>query len=61
MSGTKKSIGEVFRVPLLLAAASSIGLLSGLLADGLWDAVSWFGLGLAVATGLWFSLRRGSG
>jgi hypothetical protein len=36
---------RVFKVPLLLAAITTIGLVSALLAEGVWDAVSWFCLG----------------
>jgi hypothetical protein len=44
--------------PMVLGATSAIGLVSALLADGAWDAVSWLALGLPVAMGLWHGLRR---
>ncbi|WP_187775732.1 hypothetical protein [Luteimonas suaedae] len=39
---------RIFAVPALLALVSSIGLVSGLLGDGVWDAVSWVALGTVV-------------
>ena len=47
---------QVFRWPLAVLSAG--GLISALVADGAWDAVSWFGLGLPVAVCAWFGLRR---
>ena len=44
--------------PIALAVLSAGGLISALVADGAWDAVSWFGLGLPVAVCAWFGLRR---
>ncbi len=39
----------VFRVPVILAALSTVGLLAALLGDGVPDALSWLGLGIPVA------------
>ncbi|MBP6778480.1 MAG: hypothetical protein KA151_14650 [Piscinibacter sp.] len=44
--------------PIALAVASSIGLVAALVGDGVWDAVSWFGLGLPVAVSAWYWLPR---
>jgi uncharacterized membrane protein len=44
--------------PIVLAVLTAFGLVSALVADGAWDAVSWFGLGLPVVVGTWFGLRR---
>ena len=44
--------------PILLAVLSVIGLLAALIGDGVYDAVSWIGLGLPVAVSLWYGLRR---
>lgn len=56
-----RGLGAVYRVPALIAAASLTGLLSALVADGVWDALAWLTLGSAVAVGAWFALtgRRG--
>jgi hypothetical protein len=53
-----RSAGEVFRAPMLLAAASVGGLVSALIGDGLWDAVSWLLLGLPVAVAVICFWRR---
>lgn len=42
-------LGRVFAMPLLVGIASTVGLLAALAGDGWWDALSWLGLGLAVA------------
>ena len=44
--------------PVGLALFSALGLVSALLGDGVWDALSWLSLGLPVAVVLWFGLRR---
>lgn len=47
----------VFRVPLILGVLSVVGLISALLADGVWDVVSWCALGvplLVVVWALWY-------
>lgn len=54
------SMRRVFGVPLLLAIASIVGLVSALLDDGIWDALSWVTLALPIlvaAWAIWF--RRG--
>jgi hypothetical protein len=45
---------RVFGVPLLLALLGAVGLLSALLGDDVWDALSWLTLGLPLAVILWF-------
>lgn len=42
----------VFRIPLLLAGLTLLGLIAGLLGDGLLDGLAWAGLGLPVLLGL---------
>ena len=37
----RKTIGQVFGIPLLMALLSAIGLVSALVGDGIWDSVSW--------------------
>ena len=48
-----RPLHQVFAVPALLAGISLIGLLSALVADGVWDALSWLALGGVVAVALW--------
>lgn len=47
----------IFAAPMLLAAVSVVGLLSALLGDGVWDAVSWFALAAPVAVIAWMLYR----
>ncbi|WP_199699415.1 MULTISPECIES: hypothetical protein [Alcanivorax] len=50
---------RIFALPLLIAITSTVGLLSALLGDGVYDWVSWLGLGVPViATGYAYSKRR---
>lgn len=51
-----RTLRQVFAVPVLLALASAAGLVSALLGDGLWDGLSWLGLGVVVAAALWHGL-----
>jgi len=37
----RKTIGQIFGIPLLTALLSAIGLVSALVGDGIWDSVSW--------------------
>ena len=58
-SGSTMSLRRVFGVPLLLAIATVIGLISALLADGIWDALSWITLALPMVVAAWaIWLRR---
>ncbi len=49
---------QVWGVPVLLAILTTVGLVSALLGDGVWDLVSAVALGAPVAVGAWYSLRR---
>lgn len=42
----KRNLWRVFRWPLALAVLSLVGLVSALVGDGPWDALSWFALGI---------------
>lgn len=48
---------KVFAIPALAAAATLAGLVSGLLGDGLADAVAWLGLGFCLAVIGWTLAR----
>jgi len=48
-------LAVIFRVPLLIAALSLIGLISALVGDATWDALSWFTLGSGVAVMAWYA------
>ncbi|MGQ0792808.1 MAG: hypothetical protein ACT4NX_01840 [Deltaproteobacteria bacterium] len=61
-SPAKTSLLAVFRAPMIIAIVSLTGLLSALLGDHLWDAVSWATLGAPVGVAAWHAaLRRGRG
>jgi hypothetical protein len=45
---------NVWPIPILLGILTCVGLVAALVADGIWDAVSWIGLGLPVAVVVWF-------
>lgn len=50
--------GPIWTAPIVLGVLTVIGLVSALLGDGVWDAVSAVALGLVVAVGGWYGLRR---
>jgi hypothetical protein len=53
-----RSLTQIFAAPLVIAIASTVGLISALVGDGWWDAVSWAALGLPVLLYLLFIWRR---
>jgi hypothetical protein len=55
------ALWRVFRVPAAIALATAVGLVSALVADGVWDALSWLALGGAAAVGVWCALVRERG
>ncbi|MEF7617065.1 hypothetical protein V4F39_24340 [Aquincola sp. MAHUQ-54] len=48
----------VWRAPVTIGVLSAVGLVSALLGDGAWDAVSWLGLGLPTAVCLWYGWKK---
>ena len=44
---------KVFSVPLAIGIVSATGLFAALLGEGVWDTLSWIGLGIPV----WISVR----
>jgi hypothetical protein len=52
------SLKKVYGTPLLLAVVTLIGLLSALVGDGFWDALSWFCLGMPVIVIAWCFLNQ---
>ncbi|MFO2462173.1 hypothetical protein OOJ96_19015 [Pseudomonas sp. 15FMM2] len=53
MKPRQSSFWKVFGVPLAIGVLSAAGLFAALLGDGLWDSLSWIGLGIPVAIGTW--------
>ena len=44
---------QIWSAPVALGILSAVGLISALLADGPWDAVSWMALAAPVAVSAW--------
>jgi hypothetical protein len=52
------SLRQVFAAPLAIAILSTVGLISALAGDDIWDVLSWLTLAIPVAVILWYWLRR---
>ena len=50
--------GPVWTAPILLGVLTIVGLISALVGDGVWDALSAFTLGTVVLVGAYYSLRQ---
>lgn len=48
-----RSLAAIFALPLVLAAVTIVGLVSALLGDGLFDAVSWVALAVPLLPVAW--------
>ncbi|ERF83264.1 hypothetical protein JQ559_07670 [Bradyrhizobium viridifuturi] len=53
-----RTLTQIFAAPLVIAIVSTVGLISALVGDGWWDAVSWVALGLPVLLYLLFIWQR---
>ncbi|RZL11237.1 MAG: hypothetical protein EOO89_20520 [Pedobacter sp.] len=56
-----KTFFHIWTVPIILAIISSIGLLSALNGDSIWDALSWLALAIPLIVGgyfLWLALKK---
>jgi hypothetical protein len=51
---------QIWGAPIVLAILTTIGLISALLGDGIWDAVSAVTLGIPALLCFWYGLRRQS-
>jgi len=49
---------KVFGIPSAIGVLCAAGLFSALLGDGMWDAVSWVGLGIPSALATWGLIPR---
>lgn len=58
MSKTTANFRRVWTAPILVAIASLVGLIAGLLGDGVLDWIAWIGLGAAVAVLGWALVVR---
>lgn len=50
--------GPIWTAPIILGVLTIVGLISALVGDGIWDALSAVTLGAVTATGAWYGLRR---
>lgn len=58
MRPRQSNFWKVFTTPLVIALLSAAGLFSALLGDGIWDGLSWLGLGVPAVLGVRGLLRR---
>lgn len=58
MRPRQSSFWRVFGVPVAIGTLCAAGLFSALLGDGLWDAVSWLGLGIPCVLAVWALVPR---
>ena len=58
MRPRQSNFWKVFATPLVIGLLSAAGLFSALLGDGIWDGLSWLGLGVPAVLGLRGLLRR---
>lgn len=54
----RQTMSQIFLIPAIIAVITAIGLVSALLGDGVWDAVSWVALGLPIVVLGYCLLRR---
>ncbi|WP_336356699.1 hypothetical protein [Pseudomonas granadensis] len=52
MKPRQSSFWKVFSTPIVIALLSAAGLFAALLGDGIWDALSWVGLGVPAFLGI---------
>jgi hypothetical protein len=57
VSKNRSQFWTIYGAPTILAAVTCVGLLSGILGDGVWDTISWVGLGIPIAVLAWFVFR----
>jgi len=55
---SRRSLGTVLAIPLVIALLSSAGLVIALTGDGWRDALSWIGLGVPVLAVAWAMKAR---
>jgi hypothetical protein len=48
---------QIWSGPIIIGVVSAIGLISALLGDGIWDAVSWVSLSAPMAITAWHVIR----
>jgi len=58
MRPRQSNFWKVFGIPLAIGLLSAAGLFAALLGDGLWDSLSWVGLGIPAMIGVWALVKR---
>lgn len=58
MKPRQSSFWKVFSTPIVIALLSAAGLFAALLGDGIWDALSWVGLGVPAVLAITGLMRR---
>ncbi|WP_283189281.1 hypothetical protein [Pseudomonas sp. PMCC200344] len=58
MRPRQSNFWKAFSTPTVIALLSAAGLFAALLGDGVWDALSWLGLGVPAALALRGLLQR---
>lgn len=58
MSKTSSRFRRVWTIPIVVAIASLVGLIAGLMGDDVLDWIAWIGLGAAVAVLAWALVVR---
>ncbi|MBW8127678.1 MULTISPECIES: DUF4175 domain-containing protein [Pseudomonas] len=58
MKPRRSNFWKVFGIPLGIGVLSAAGLFAALLGDGLWDSLSWVGLGLPAVIGVYALFKR---
>jgi hypothetical protein len=58
MKPRQSNFWKVFAIPLGIGVLSAAGLFAALLGDGLWDSLSWVGLGIPAVMGVWALCKR---
>ena len=53
----RQTLSQMFFVPAVLAVLSAVGLVSALVGDGAWDALSWLTLAAPAAVPVYFIAR----
>lgn len=54
---SRRTLAQIFTWPLVIGVLSTVGLISALVGDGLWDGVSWLALLLPILLYALFLLR----
>ncbi len=57
MMTTPLSSSRIWGMPIAIGIVSTIGLLSAILGDGIWDGLSWIALTIPIAVSLWYIVR----